>query len=631
VIAVYRYGMPAWVELPEDVVDQLRLVHDLREDLVTLEHRLEDAISAIWSSYPDIRELETRLAAAVMQAEVLEAGVAEEKGKQRTRRPTTPLVAELTAARAAVRTLKQQRREQIRAVHGAAQPGIAAAVTEHRAAVKALYSDYVQTRGLYWACYNRTVERHRTAARRIAADRAAGRHGRMRHHRFDGSGVLSVQLQRQRHEPQRTPALLASGTGRWRTVLQLTPWIPPEVFEKMPSANRRRAARGTVTFHIGRNGSVELPVIVHRMLPADADVVTAQLVVRRVAGGRRVHLNVTVRLPDPVPSSSPDAVAGPDGAGSRPAVAVHFEWRRVADDGTLQVATWLASAPLLVSDGVRDVVMDDGSWSGTIQLPGSWRAATARDAELASRRDTRFDAIQATVVDWLRRNPPGAAGSAHPPICDGWEPPTAAEVARWHAPARLVIWARRIAERTSQPIPASLEVLFAQVEQWRREDRHLWERQTHGRDKALGRRDDAWRRVAAWLALTSGQIVLDDTVLTELSRTEATPIPQQVVAVASRQRMDAAVGRLREQIKTAAAREGVAVTLVSHLGLGRIHAACGYENPTDEVRRSADITCGGCGLRYDRDRNAVRLMLGAAATTPTSPKPTTVRRVTRAR
>jgi transposase len=158
-----------------------------------------------------------------------------------------------------------------------------------------------------------------------------------------------------------------------------------------------------------------------------------------------------------------------------------------------------------------------------------------------------------------------------------------------------------------------LAALLEDIESWRHADRHLWERQTRGRDKALGRRDDAWARVAAWLAGTAAQIVLDDTVLTELSRAENTSVPKDVVAIAGRQRMDAAVGRLRERIRTTAQREGVPVIVVSHLGLSRTHAACGHVNPADgRYHRSTTTRCEGCSKRYDPDSNATALMLAAA-------------------
>lgn len=629
-IIVYRYGMPARITLPDEVLEQLRLGHDLREDLVSLQLQREHDIAAVWSSYPRIAAIETNLAKAEAIAGELAAQLAAERGAQRTRNPATGTAADLKTVRATVRELKQDRRTTIATVRDDAAARITAISTDHQAAVKALYGDYVQTRGLYWGCYNRIVEQQRTAARRIAADRAAGHHGGLRHHRFDGSGALSVQLQRQRHEPQRSPALLASGTGRWRTVLQLEPWIPPHEFDRLPRAEQRRRGRGTVIFHVGRDSAVELPVIVHRMMPAEADVTTAQLVVRRVAGSHRVHLTVTARLPDPEPRPAAPLrlPRRPDRSAVRPTVALHFGWRRVEDDGTLKVATWRGDGALPVVPGVADVITTDtvttntvatnsvrtGSpSSGTIILPGTWRDAAQRSVALASRRDRDFDAIQAQVVDWLTANPANMPSSRHPASGPDWDPPSAADVARWHAPARLITWARRISSQAGSPPDPSLAALLGDIECWRRSDRHLWEQQTHGRDKALGRRDDAWAKVAAWLAATAAQIVLDDTNLTELSRTENTSVPKDVVAIAGRQRMDAAVGRLRERIRTTAQREGVPITVVSHLRLSRTHAECGHVNPADgRYHRSPTTQCEGCGQRYDPDANAATLMLSAA-------------------
>jgi hypothetical protein len=76
---------------------------------------------------------------------------------------------------------------------------------------------------LYWGTYNFVFANHNTAVQRIRSRRLDGGPANLRHHRFDGTGTIAVQLQRTATTPPRTPALVADPAGRYRNVLVL-PW-----------------------------------------------------------------------------------------------------------------------------------------------------------------------------------------------------------------------------------------------------------------------------------------------------------------------------------------------------------------------------------------------------------------------
>lgn len=602
-MTVYRYGTPSWVTATPEVGVQLRLAHDLREDMVSLEHGREQAVKDVWSAYPGVAGAEAALAEAEARAGELAEQLKAEKSAQRTRAPKTPTAAALRAVRAEAAAARVARRAAIAEVREDAKARLDELTAGHRAAMKALYADYVQTRGLYWATYNDVADHHRAAVRRIGALRAGGRPAALRHHRFDGTGSLAVQLQRQAGDPERSPALLASGQGKWRNVLRIHPWVDPAEFDALSRAEQRARSRGVATVNIGNSTTIDVPVIVHRMLPPDADVTGARLVLRRTAGHVSTSLCVTARVPQPDPVQT------------GPTVAVHFGWRRVDDDGSLRVATWRADRELPVPKDLADVVQADGDGHGIVLLAGRHRAAAERHTRIASARDLAFDKIRATIIDWLTDNPPATAGAHPPPGPDGDRPwPTAADVARWRSPGRIVHWARRLTMAASSlPPDPDRDDLLAEVEAWRRTDRQRWEGQAHGREKTLGRRNDAWSRVAAWLSRTAARIVLDDTVITDLAADTETSIPTAVTVIPVQQRIDAAPGGLRAAIRTAAVREGVTITVVPHAGVTRTHAACGHTNPADDrYAHSIVVTCDGCGRSYDQDRNATILMLTTA-------------------
>jgi len=598
-ITVYKFGTPSRVVLPDGLREQLRMAHDLREDLVTLEHAREAAVRAVWSAYPQVAAAEEVLAAAEADAVRLVEAVAVERRQSRSR--TVASSAALMAARAEVKAARTARKAAVAAISVAAETAEQAVIAGHRAAVKATYADYVQTRGLYWATWNDVTDRHRVAVSRVFAARKAGRPAELRHHRWDGSGRLTVQLQRLAADPPRSPDVISEGAGKWRNTFRL-PWTDPVVFTSMSRADQRRAGRGVALWAYGAGRHAELPVIVHRMLPADADITGAQLVVRRVAGGQRVTLSVTARVADPSP-----VFGGPQ-------VAVHVGWRRLDGAGAVRVAVWRADSPVDVPDTLRDVVRVNTDRSGTVVLPARWRDDAARPAVVQSSRDVAFEQVKARVVGWL--------GEHDAPIEQdhaGVDYQVAGgDVARWRSPGRLVGMARRWATlHEGRPMDEHMTGLLADVEAWRRSDRRVWETQAHGRDKTIGRRDDAWRRFAAWVAGMAGELVLDDTDLAAVARRsdpDESSVPAAVAAVPGRQRVDAAPGGLRDAVRAAAAREGVTVTVVSHAGLTRTHARCGHVNPVDDrYGAAAAVPCDGCGEVYDQDYSATVLMLGAAS------------------
>ena len=61
---------------------------------------------------------------------------------------------------------------------------------------KQLYRRYCQDDDLYWGTYNDVFRNHRTAVQRIRRRRVDGKPAVRRHHRFEGTGTITVQLKR---------------------------------------------------------------------------------------------------------------------------------------------------------------------------------------------------------------------------------------------------------------------------------------------------------------------------------------------------------------------------------------------------------------------------------------------------
>lgn len=537
--------------------------------------------------------------------------VMRERSRRRTKRVTGPAAPALAQARAAAKAARHTRRAAIAAVKDDATARLYDLFDARKTREKSLYGDYVQTRGLYWATFNDVLDHHRTAVKVMQQKRARGRPAALRHHRWDGSGTVAVQLQRQAGRPPRTPAAIAdTETGPWRNVLHLPGWVHPDQWDQLTRAQQRQTGRVTARMRCGTStdpdgggtaaAHIDVPVQVHRMLPADADITGARLTIRRVAGGNRAFLTVTAKVPDPGPIS--------DG----PSVALHLGWRD-GEDSTI-VATWRASSALAIPIDLRHIVhADPGALTGTIRIPHGVADRLAALDTIRAARDTALNEARDDLVGWLT-----AHGPVDHPTRDG-ETITAADVARWRSPARFAVLARAWLE---QPPPAAHDIA-ASLERWRGFDRREWERQEHGRGKVLGHRDDLYRQVAAVIAGQAGALVVDDTNIAQIAGHD-TDLPHNVAQRIAHRRTIAAPATLREDTTSACVREGVTVHTVTAAGLSRVHAACGHENPADDRYLTRTVPCDGCGATYDPDASATVLML-ARAVTPNTPPAQTVR------
>lgn len=655
---VYRYGVASWWQAPPEVLEQLRLAHQLDNQLVQINNEYEQRKLAHWASFPDVAESEQGLADASAEVAAVREQVAAARqrvgalrhggaGSLHVRQAQAELreqQATLRAATARVKELRRRRRDAIAARLKESEAVLAALEQQRRGAIAGLYASYCQSRGLHWATFTRRVKQHEQARARVAAVRATAGAAQIRFKPWDGTGALTVQLQRQAwahgcavqgppwpcstpdrprskpaecpqrvpRDPLRSPQLLASGGGKWRNVFQLRPWVEDaDSWRRQP----RSARRGTAILGLSGGRRVEVPVLVDRMLPAEADVPMVELV-RSQRGGRLVwHLCVTVVLPDPPPRAS------------GPAVAVHLGWR-ARRDGNIRVGVVRADGPL--PDPPDDLLRPasqprrgrphhrpylerhDGWWE--VVVPAQLWDVVGRPEAIRSRRDQAFNAIRDRLVTWLGDHP-GHAEALGVEL---------AQVRAWRSPRRLAGLVRRWAPsphargRGEEPpdLPAGFVAgLLPELVAWWRRDLHLMRNEQGERHDLRGRRDDVWRQIGAWLAGHAGRLVVGDEDYQRLRRRpgDDTDRPMPTVAAEEAVRARAAFvapGLLRSALTGAAARRGVPVVRVSAKGVTREHAGCGHVGGEDpQYAAGIVVTCPGCGQDYDQDLNAAGVML----------------------
>jgi len=203
-----RYGAKPG-PIPAAIREELDRAHWLVNRLVEIDRECDEQVTAVWEADPQVGPV----LAAVRDAEDARAAASEELrrakvklGAVKSGRSRTGLDvarARVDAAREAVRQASaalKQARDRAGAVKQerwpAAAPVIRAAQEARDAAIRATYPEFV-ARGGYWATWNDITGAHKRRRDRVQQLRRQRRPAQMRYKRRDGTGTLTVQLQRQ--------------------------------------------------------------------------------------------------------------------------------------------------------------------------------------------------------------------------------------------------------------------------------------------------------------------------------------------------------------------------------------------------------------------------------------------------
>jgi hypothetical protein len=582
---VYRYGAPGWggkraITIGDHGRSLMRLAHNLGNDLVHLAESSDVQMREWWQKRTPVETASLDAAEEAMDQAWQE--LMRERSRQRRRDVQGPAKTAhadaVRARRVAFDTLKAAKAATRKANPDSVKAMQSRVRKSAEAAKKALYRKYA-SQGLYWATINAVIASAKTAEQRVISDRTKGRPARRRYKRWDGSGRLAVQLQRQADDPPRTPAAIIGGASKWRNVLHIGP------SEYGPKMRRIEFSTGL------KHPTVGVDVVWHRDIPASADICSAELIAVRIAGRTRYHVCITARVPPVLPVTS-----GPD-------VALHVGWRAERDQNGVRVATWRSTAPITVPDRLADIVVQDTPMSGRVILPSTVLSRLAAADSLRGARDVALDEARDRLVEFLTTHP-------QPPIREGGPDLTAGTVKTWRAPGRFAAIALAWRDDPREEIGAAAVAL----ETWRVSDRRLWETEANGRARTVRYRREVYRLVAAWLASVAGRIVVDDTDLREIQAAPKTGalLPGTVEDRIAGRRADVAAGDLRATVASTAKREAIPVVTIPHKGLTVTHHACGAVMPPDERWLSAQVTCDRCGCVFDQDANATVGMLARA-------------------
>lgn len=576
---VYRFACRG--DLPAEALREMRRAHELTNRLIELEREHEARVQELWRTAPELEDLDARLVELNGELDEIEVEIRKYRQKHRTTQPSPELKKKLKDTRKVRKGVKEEIRAEKDRIYPILKPKLVELGDERAHTIKSTYKPAVAD-GLYWANYNFVLDNHKAAVKAVKGMRRLGRPSSLRFRRWNGGeGTLVVQLQRQSGQPARIPEVLGDDDGKYKNVAYLTPVHDPTHWATLSRAQQRKERNGVLRFRIGSGdeaGMVEMPVWVHRPIPPEADICNMEIKRKRLGKRYFTFVSVVCRLP-----VTPLRTEGHK-------VAMHVGWRALGDRSLrVAVVTGIVTPP---PEGLRDVVrVHDGGWA-EIVVPAHWRDQMDYVHSLSSIRDKNLDVMKTWLLGWLADHPNHDITNID-------------NIERWRSADRFAWLIRHIVEENLGDAD-----LRKYLEAWVEQDIHVRETEDNLRDKILGRRNDAYRCVAAWLLDTAALLVIDNFNIANMARKpDLSAEDTEAHRAARANRVLASPGILRGSMVDACSRRGIHVQPVDGT-ISSIHHVCGEDLDQDERELEVMVYCPTCQTMVDQDANALELLRG---------------------
>lgn len=532
----YKYGAKA----PNDVkaaMDQIYLAHEYGNKLVEVElRRRTEYTEARRAIFPDMESVEQEISGLVEQIANLRKQITDNNQKTRRKSVDPGIRSEIKRLSAELKLVRASRKEMCEQAKSNEELKLAAEVIEKKAqeAIKDLYGVYTK-RGLYWGTLN------------MATSRRVKRSSKPpRFRRFDGQGELAVQIQ-----GGMTFEELLEGKSNFVRVEGLT----KDSWEGKPADTK-----GLVKLRIGSDEKrqpiwLELPFKMHRPLPDDCRI--KWVTVNAVKIATHLKWNVQFVVSKEEWDAPKSATAG--------RVALDVGWRWVGNG--LRVACWHGS---------------DGR-SGEIIIPAESVARWQKVYDLQQIRANEFNSVLAALRLWLQDK------KLPESLQKKFE-----HISRWKSQSQSRLAAAVINWRANRF--DGDEAMFAYVESWRKQDRHLYDWQEHQRKGNIRWRNNFYREQILELRKQYAEIGVEDVPWDELQKRK---MPEDFdKEISTKNRAIAAVGELVSIIEES----GVTVRLAAKNSSKK----CNYCKNVCELDGEQRHTCEKCEREWDRDHNACR-------------------------
>lgn len=558
---VAKYGLLRPVQGEHEVRAQMRAGHRYYNDLIALERTRRAVYRDIRGDGGRLAEPEQRVSdiAAQLAAvrEAIRGANAEARSRvesARLRAQARDLSAQIKDARVALRAARAE---------VGADPEVRARVVDLDERGKRWHKGLRAATPAYWGTYL-LAEASYDQARKAAVDPSVRpARGFERTSPVDGwagEGRVGVQIQ--------GGMTIAEAMAGDDTRLRIEP-VSRDAWDHPMRGERRRAQRTRLWMRIGSEERAPVwavfPLVMHREIPPDARIkgATVQL---RVCGTREEW---TVSITYAREAEQPAQLPG--------VVALDLGWRKRPDD-SIRVAYWA----------------DDAGEHGEIVMPASIRAKIKHADGLREIQDLAYNRAQRWLTRWLRAAE--SAGVALPDCLDN----ARRYAHQWRSHARI---RRLVLETWRGQRFAGDERIFAALERWAHQSRHLWQWEAREREKALRHRREVYRAAAAEIARRYGTVAVEEYDLAADKRLPAPEGEDAPVRAVRSQRFDAAPGELRAAIVQAVQREGGVAVPVPAKGTTTTCHACGASCDWDREQHLTHV-CEHCGAEWDQDRNA---------------------------
>jgi len=570
---VYKYGLLRPTDQADRVWEQLHAAHRYRNLLTELERKRRASMRSIMSSYTDITILERAATEANDKREAASQAVKYARKCTRSRSESQAARQQLQAARVIVKEARKALRERRQQL--LEDEGVRLKCDEVNAWSSAQRRAARAECGCYWGTYL-LVEAAMDAAQKSPLYDGADPND-PRFVRWRAEGSVGVQVQK---------GIACSNVFGSDTRIQIDP-VDELAWHSKTRGQRRRLSRTVLRLRVGSGAKGEpvfagWPMVMHRPLPDDGQIMRATVSVKRYAGRDKWSVELTVRLPD----------TWRHGICGKGMVAIDIGWRAIGAE--LRVAYWRGQ------DGQH----------GELRLNERTLDGLTMPAGLRSIRDRVFDLFKGLFGQWLWEAMVKTA-----PEIPAWFAEATATLPRWRSTERADRLLKQWSSQRWQGDQLGWEVLCA----WRTRNQHLWDWEANQRRGSLANRREQYRVFASELADRYGTIVLEDFNMQQVARRPRTAEEDDDNQRARSNRQLASVSELRLALCNCFDRRGGSEVRVPAPGTTIVCSQC-LELDKFDVAAELVHTCVHCGARWDQDDNATVNMLRLAVEQSSGPK-----------
>lgn len=331
---------------------------------------------------------------------------------------------------------------------------------------------------------------------------------------------------------------------------------------------RKKNQRTRLWIRVGPNDPertnwVVFPMILHRPIPPETQVKRVSVSCFQVGTNTKYKIYFDLEFPK---SHKAEDVAE-DGT-----LALDYGWRSFPD-GSLRVVAWRT-----IEGDMGELILPEKILNG-LEIADSIRGI----------RDDHFNDMKNKLQVWKksRRSLPQ------------WLKEELSHIHQWKSQKRLVrlvrIWKDNRCKNDDE--------IMRDLEEWRKQDRHLYDYECGTRYKCIGHRKDLYRNFAAWVRRNFKTVIIEGGNRKRFNELPAVEKPDTTQSKVRYNYRVAAISKLYSLLE-----ENITdLRKVNPANTSKICSSCGTVNK--KLKNELIWNCESCGVTHDRDHNATKNIL----------------------